>query len=285
METVIEGIEVAEEALVFYDKLVEQIIPWKDFNNTLVELDRFHQDYSTESALLISEIKTFMLDGMDAYFAASQDVYEFAGTIATHLELYIKLFNGHNARKAGAQKNLLLEIFDSGLKKLKSAQEQLGKSSESFNSVFGQLSTLRKRFEDEFDMHSEYFQIKMKIYKKGSHFFGSLFGISGYFLGAEIGNQRYVRKLQQELERIKMFYYYLHVKIPQAFNNIDDTKKIIRNEIHHISELKVQIEETQTFVILDYMADVRDEAINAAQNLITKCMAYRKRHIEKTELN
>lgn len=286
METVIEGIEVAEEALLFYDKLVEQVIPWKSFNSTLFELDRFQKDYSTESALLISEIKTIMMDGMDQYFAASQDVYEFAGTIATHLKLYIKLFNGHNARQADAQKNLLLKIFDSGLKKLKSAQEQLGKSSESFNFVFGQLSILRKRFEDEFDVHSKFFQTKMKVYKKGSRFFGlSIFGLAGYFLGAEFGNQKYVVKLQQELRRIEMFYYYLHLKIAEAFTNIEDTKKVLQSEIQNISDLKVQIEETQTFVDLDYVPDLRDMAISAAQNLIIKCTEYRERHIEKTELN
>lgn len=286
METVIESIEVAKEALVFYDRLVEQVIPWKDFNNTLFELDRFQKDYSTESALLISEIKTIMMNGMDEYFAASQDVYEFAGTIATHLKLYIKLFNGHNARQAYAQKNLLLEIFDTGLEKLKSAQERLGKSSESFNIVFGQLSTLRKRFEDEFDLHSKFFKAKMKVIKKVSRLFGlSIFGLAGYFLGAEFGDQKYVRKLKQELRKIEMFYYYLHLKIADAFTNIDGTKKILQTEIHHISDLKVQIEETQTFVDLDYVPDLRDKAISAAQILITKCMEYRKRHIEKTELN
>lgn len=286
METMIEGIGVAGEALVFYDKLVENIIPWTDLNNTLQQLDRFQEDYSTGSALLISEIKTLMMNGIDAYFSASQDVYELAGTIATHLELYIKLFNGHDARQAEAQKNLLIKIFDSGLKKLKSAQEQLGESSASFNAVFGQLSTLRKRFEDEFDAQSEFFQTKMKVIDKGSRLLGlSIFGLSGFFLGAEFGYQKYVRELQQELERIKRFYYFLQVKIAQASNNIDDTKKVLRTEIQHISDLKVQILQTQTFVDLDYVPDLRDKAINTAQNLIAKCMGYRKRHIEKNELN
>lgn len=279
METVIAGIEVAEQALVFYDQFVEQVIPWKDFSETFWKLDKFKNDYSAESAALIGEIKTFMMNGMDAYFAASQDVYEFAGTLTTHLKLYIKLFDGHNARKADAQKNLMLELFDSGLKKLKSAQEQLGDSSQSFNTVFGQLSTLRKRFEDEFDMKSEFFKIKMKYYKKGARFFGSLFGLSGYFLGVEIGNRKYVHKLQRELHKIKMFYYYLHVQMAAAFNNIDDTKRTLLKEIQHISDLKIQIDQTQTLVDLDYVADLREQAIDAANHLITKCMAYRKRHI------
>lgn len=50
MEPVIEGIEEATDALVFYDKFVEQVIPWKEFNKTLVELDRFQEDYSAESS-------------------------------------------------------------------------------------------------------------------------------------------------------------------------------------------------------------------------------------------
>lgn len=75
IETAKEGIETADKALALYNKIIDRVIPWKEFNETLVELDRFRKDYSTESAALIGEIKTLMLNGMDAYFAACQAVY------------------------------------------------------------------------------------------------------------------------------------------------------------------------------------------------------------------
>lgn len=76
IEVVKQGIETADKALTMYDKIVDRVIPWKTFNETLVELDQFRKDYSVESAALIGEVKTFMMNGIDAYFAASQNVYE-----------------------------------------------------------------------------------------------------------------------------------------------------------------------------------------------------------------
>lgn len=76
MKTIKESIKTADKALDVYNKVMDRLIPWKEFNETLAELDKFRKDYSIESALLISEIKTFMMDGMDAYFGSSQDVYE-----------------------------------------------------------------------------------------------------------------------------------------------------------------------------------------------------------------
>lgn len=75
IETAKEGIETADKALELYNKVIDRVIPWKEFNETLVELDRFRKDYSTESAELIGHIKTLMMNGIDAYFSASQAVY------------------------------------------------------------------------------------------------------------------------------------------------------------------------------------------------------------------
>lgn len=284
LETVRDGIEEAKGALVLYDQLVEQVIPWKEFNDTLIGLDKFRESYTTESALLISEIKTLMTDGINAYFSASQSIYEWAGIAASHLHLYIKLFSGHDARRAAAQKHLLVKLLESGIEKMTAAQVQLGKSSESFNAVFGQLSTLRKRFEDEFNVESEFFQEKIESVRQGSHFLGSsFFGLSGYFLGEEIGEKRYVYRLKRELEMVERFYFNLHVKIEHAFNNIDNTKKLLGREIQYITDLKIQIGNTNDFVNLDQVPDLRKTVIESAKDLIAKCEEYRKRHIDKIE--
>lgn len=286
LETVRDGIEEAKGALAMYDQLVERVIPWTTFNDFLIGLDKFREDYSSESALLISDIKTLITDGLGAYFSASQSVYEWAGMAATNLELYVKLFDHHDARRAAAQKKLLLELLESGIEKMTAAQKELGKSLQSFNSVNGELSTLRKRFEDEFDEKSEFFQAKIELIRSGSHFWGSsLFGLSGYFFGAEIGERKYVNQLKRELRKIEMFYYHLHLNIEQALNSIDDTKKMLGHEIEHITEIKIQIGDTQLFVNLDELADMRDTIIETAQGLVRKCEQYRKRHVEKIESN
>lgn len=284
LETVRDGILEAKGALVVYDQLVERVVPWKEFSDILIGLDKFREDYSTESALLITEIKTLMTDGINAYFSASESVYEWTGTAITDLGLYIKLFSHYDVRRAAAQRKLLIDLLGSGVEKMSAAQKQLDKSSKSFNRVYSELSTLRKRFEDEFDETSEFFQVKMELIRSGSHFWGSsLFGLSGYFFGEEIGERKYVNKLKRELRKIEMFYYHLHLKIEQALNNIVDTKKILGVEIQHITEMKIQVGDTKVFVGLDEVPDMRDAIIETAKDLISKCEQYRKKHVEKIE--
>lgn len=168
-ETVNKSIEAASKALNLYDKLVERVIPWKEFNASIVELDKFRKDYSTESAQLIGEIKTLMMNGIDAYFAASQNIYEWASLAAPQLKLYIKLFKGHGARPAEAQKKILVNMLDHGVEKMTDAQAELTKSSSSFNLAGGQLTQLQGRFYEEFDEKSIYFQTKVKNIRIGAY--------------------------------------------------------------------------------------------------------------------
>lgn len=186
IETAKEGIETADKALDLYNRVIDRVIPWKEFNETLVELDRFRKDYSTESAALIGQIKTLMLNGIDAYHAASQSVYEWTGLAVKLLQAYIKLFGTYNEINAGAQRQMLLQVLDSGIKKLADSQEELKKSSASFNGVAGKLVELNTRFEYEFTEQSEFVQTKITQIRIGAYSGGALFGIPGitiaYFL-------------------------------------------------------------------------------------------------------
>lgn len=268
---------------------MDEIIPWKEFNETLVELDKFRKDYSIESALLIGETKTLMMAGMDAYFSASQDVYEFAGLAATHLKLYIKLFNHYNSRSAEAQKDLLLQVLGNGVTKMTAALDQLHKSSASFNIAFGKLSTLRKRFESEFVEKSEFFESKLALIRKIStvaNTAGQILNIFGIPLCAAtcLVEREVIPLLLKKMESIRKFYETLKDKVHESFANIHKTKSILSNEIAHISDLQIQTKQTEAFVSLDTLPEIRDTAIEYAQALIVKCQEYRKRHINKTDL-
>lgn len=81
IEVVKEGIETADKALTMYDRIVDRVIPWKTFNETLVELDKFRKDYSTESASIIGEVKTHMMNGIDAYFSGECNSVEIESSI------------------------------------------------------------------------------------------------------------------------------------------------------------------------------------------------------------
>lgn len=284
MDTVKESIDGASGALSLYDKLVERIIPWKDFNETIVELDKFRKDYSNESGQLLGEIKTHMMNGINAYFIASEVIYEWASLSASQLKLFIKLFSAHGARRSEAQKQILVKILDSGIKKMTTAQEELGKSSSSFNSGGGRLSLLRSRFLHEFDEKSEYFKSKVKKIRIGSYIGSAIFGIPGIILGPKLVNKFYIRKLKKKMNKVKLFYDNLDEKVAQATVAIEDTKKILKTEIQHISDLKIQTQRTEFFVNLDSVPDFRDTIISSANDLIDRCESYKTRHINKNDL-
>lgn len=289
MKIIRESIDVADKVLDLYNSAMDKIIPWGEFNKTLVELDKFRKDYSTESALLISEVKTLMMDGMDSYFSASQDVYEFAGLATTHLKLYIKLFNHRNNRKAEAQKDLLIQVLGDGLTKLTDAQSQLKKSSASFNTAFGKLSALHDRFKHEFNVKSEFFESKVELIRKMStiaNVAGQIFSIFGIPLRAatSLVEKEMIPQLLNKMESIKKFYDTLKDKVQETFANIHKTKSILSKEIEQISELKIQTTNTETFVSLDDEPEIRALVIDYVQALIEKCQEYRHRHINKTDL-
>lgn len=83
---------------------------------------------------------------------------------------------------------------------------------------------------------------------------------------------------------ITKFYENLNAKVEQAFLDIDATKNTLHTEIQHIGELKVKTKETQAFINVDDIPDLRDVVIQSIEELIQKCLEYRTRHINKTDL-
>lgn len=278
----------AINAIDLYNSVIDRIVPWKEFNETLVELDKFRDDYTDESALLIAEIRTLMEHGIDAYFAASQSVYEWCGLAMSNLRLYIRLFELGGTAAGTAQKTLLVNILNDGVEKMSAAQDSLGKSSQSFNRVFGKLSILLVRLESEFDEKSEFYQTKVKILQTitaGAKYVGQipgLFGLTVKHLGRLV-EENITSVLAAKLDSITQFYNHLKAKVQQAFHDIYKTKSILNNEIERIGELKVQTQQTATFVSLDDAPDIRDLAIQYAHQLIDKCITYRQSHIDEMD--
>lgn len=71
-----EGIDAANKGLELYDKILEHVIPWDEFKKTLDSLDEFRKEYSVESAALIGETKTLLMNAMDEYQSASRNIFE-----------------------------------------------------------------------------------------------------------------------------------------------------------------------------------------------------------------
>lgn len=68
INTIKDGIDVANEALDLYNRVLDQVVPWKKFEEAMTELDKYRSDYSKESGDLLGEIKTFMMNGKEQHF-------------------------------------------------------------------------------------------------------------------------------------------------------------------------------------------------------------------------
>lgn len=108
------------------------------------------------------------------------------GLVMPLLGAYLKLFDSYNVENAAAQKKLLLRVLDDGIAKMTAAQDQLGKSSSSFNSCAGKLTTLQSRFEYEFDEKSEFVSSKITQMRIIGYSGGAIFGIPGLLISAWI---------------------------------------------------------------------------------------------------
>lgn len=213
---------------------------------------------------------------MNAYFRSTKRVYEWSVLAENLLTLYINLFDKPDEMKSKEQKSLLLEVLDEGVKKMIAAQRQLDKSSRSFNRAAGKLTSLNQRLAAEFDSKSNYYAEKAADLRLKGYGGAAVFGIIGLGIAYFVLEKNVIRELNEKLEMIKKFYDEMHEKVSKAFIDIEKTKDELKYEIREIGDIKIQTEETRTYVIID--KDLQSFAINSAKNLIDKCHEFRKRH-------
>lgn len=263
--TVIKGIEAAQDVLGMCGKLTERALSRNVITNSLDELENYRSDYSTETSLQIAKVKKHILNGIDVYFLASQHIYEWASFTALQLSIYIKLFNDYDARKAETQKYLLTELLNHEAEQMNATQLKLNSSSFSFQSAAKKLTVIRNEFAEK-KVYLET-RIAKPTYRSRLQ---SLY------------NTVLQKKTDQDdlatVNAILNIFGNLTKTIKEETQNIDYAKDVLKLEIQHISDVKKRIKETFRFVNLDEMANLRDEVIKSAQNLIEKAQAYRAKH-------
>lgn len=220
------------------------------------------------------------MNGMDAYFRATQSVYEWCGLAVPLLNAYNKLFTGEmNQGKFTAQRTLLLKVLVDGIAKMEKAQAELAASSGSFNESAGKLTSLKRRLETDFSENSEYFQNKISEMRKKAYIGAAFAGPFGLIIAAGVVEGKLVPDLKRKMGEIQKFYDELLATVSQSFTDIDETKAKLKEEIRVIGDLKTQAEETKTFIELDNTPELKETIVDSVNNLIQKCKDYRERHI------
>lgn len=252
MTTVEDVIVAAFQMLNEYDIWIEREIPWAKFKESAGELDKYQNDVA-ESTFRIREIKQTILNAIDAHFYVSQNVYEWASLAASHLKLYVKLFDGHDAKKADTQKLLLIEILDNGVAQMTAAQAELDKLLASFNSTGETFTAIRnKHFHDAVTKH--------------------VYGL----VWAENEN---TMNLLKNINEILSIYVSLDENVKLAVQHVVHAKEVLPKMIEHMNDMKTKAELTVQYVNLDgqWKSEMRDIIIEFARRFILKCEEYRRR--------
>lgn len=275
VKTANSAIKAINVAVKLYSKVLDHIVPWRAFNDTLSEFDKFKEEYSEESAQLINEIKALMKHGIDAYHHASEFIFRWSDEAMPLLNTYIELFDEHTVEKAHLQKELLVQMLTKGVAQMNSAQNAIEESSISFNIATGKLVTLNTRFMVEFDEKSDYFQSQIESMRR---IYRRKFGILAATIGYVLIRWKFIPELKDKIFEIETYYEHLESKVNQTFRDIDNIKRILYMEIQEIGNLKMKTKETETYMDLDNAPQLRDTLVHSAQDLIADCNEYSRKH-------
>lgn len=272
-----------DKGLSLFDKRLDKDVPWNIFKDTLKKLDVFRQDYSTEAASLISDLKVKMYDGIDTYFMASENIYEWCGVAIPRLTKYKSLWQGKmDEAKFKTQKSLLLNLLTDGIERMGKAQEKLDASSSSFNVAAGKLLSLSIRLEADFSEKSEYYQTKILEIRKAAGIKGISITLFGLTILAGTSEKKYIPEIKEKMKSLTIYYKDLQKTIAKASSDIDSTKTKMRDEIRVIGQMKSKAEETKIYVEGDIDGALQKIIGAAVDSLIANCNSYRNRHKNDT---
>lgn len=263
-----DGIETADRILFLYDRVLDNVIPWNEFDQIL-DIDNFYKfrlDCSDESATLIGQVETSLAIAVEGYFSASRNAYAWTTLATPLLNIYISLFKSNTSEKTGAQSYVLRRALDECVRKFRASQELLYKSSHNFNDAADRLVTLLNRFESEFHENSAFVQ-DIRSGRADKIFFGV----------HDVAKS--VPELMTTFKRIQTVYENLKNAADGASKDIAKIGKLLNNEIQHLANVNEKIEEAEALnTDLDHVKILRDTVIKSAQELVANSDKYRTRH-------
>lgn len=275
IETAKMDIEKADEAVDFFNKMLDQTVPWQTFSDSLFEMDKYRTDYSIESAAVILQIKRLLLDAMDTYFMATQSIYGWCNVASHLLSAYVNLFDKINREKSAAQKAILLEVLNTGVDKMARVQHDLDLITTNFTEASEKLSLLQIRLGYEFDVNGDWYRRKMRRIAEKAENGTTFIGPFGVIIGANATES--IAKLNRKMASSESFYSHLKYMIGKAIVDIEKANNKLNDEIQIFTHLKMQTQKTKPFESFSDAA-LRDTVVQFVNSLSTKCNDYRNRH-------
>lgn len=82
----------------------------------------------------------------------------------------------------------------------------------------------------------------------------------------------------EKLSSIREFHENLRAQANQAFVDINAIKEKLNDKIQAIDEQKARVSETKSYAVDDLVTELRNSAIESANNLIANCDEYINKH-------
>jgi hemolysin E len=285
-----EGIDAADKALDLYNKVLDQVIPWSTFEDTLKEMVSFEKDYSDEAGKLIGSVQTLLQNSQDEYHSATQSVFEWCSLTIRLLTAYKTLFDNYDDKKAEAQRQVLLKVLSEGYDKLAASQAKLEESSKSFNDATGKLTELNNRLKSDFDSKSVWFESQVAKIRKEAYAGAAAGAVAGplglaiaYSIAAGVVEGKLVPELEAQLKNVKQAFEQLKTLVAKAQTDIKNAKDRLQDEVKVLGNVKVDVQDLQ--FNLEYLSDMQSLVEPSVDALMASCNQYRKRHGGKSLLS
>lgn len=231
---------------------VNERLPWNEFKKVLPEFDKHINEYSEKSASMVANIKTNIMNAIDAYSEASRHITEWSSLNIPILQAHLKLFSDYSAVKANAQNGLLQKLLDDGVVRTKIAQAELEKISTNLDAADHTISDLSNQFKIDFVEGNEFFRSKLARSKKRP-------------------------ELKERFSNVLNLYKRLGVLIQQSLIDITSIEDEMRTQI---GDIRNESEKLDNFETIVDDPEVLDSTVKATKNLIAKCSEYVTKHHE-----
>lgn len=261
-------IHTVSEVLDLYDS-IDKNMPVQEFKQIMPDFEKHTKDYSEKSATLVGDIKTDIMDAIDAYYHASRHISEWSSLMMPLLRTHLKLFSDYSAVKAKAQNRLLQKLLDDGVERTSVAQEELDKIYANLDAADRTLQKLSTQLEFEFDEGSELFQKRLARMNRK---------ISDKIVNTFTRNKRGKAVLNGRLEIVHDLIRKLAELVGPPLENI----KVYQNEMQkQIKHLKDASNALNNYESITDNPELLESTVKATENLISKCNEYVAKHKSK----
>ena len=252
-----QGVDTAKKSLELLNQVLDTVIPWKEFRQTMQALKDHRDQYSDQAGKVVGEVATLLLNSSDSYVYSVNSVDKWCKSAAQLLQTYIELFSKtSNPMTAEGQKALLLVVLKDGSDAIAEAQKEMKKSNEQFNAMTGKLKELRAVLKNDFHEGSAYFDsavkaVRVKAYAGAiSGAIGGPIGVAvAYAVAAGVAEGSLIPALKKSFEETEKSFNDLSATLDKAQEAITKAREDIKAELTTLDNIESQIRTTHGYAI------------------------------------